>query len=258
VYLARTPAMKPEDHVSTRRTKITISADGFVSGESVQSGTGIFAAGVRSMAVSIQRGGIDRAVEQRLRDTDAPGRGRFELGSLTELGETYSLTAKFGLNSRVRVAPSTSLPIPAGLGLNRPGEFLLGRRYQNRTVPFVCLAGRQVEEVEIAFANGLPLPAPIADGKIENATFTYTAQHKLEGRILKIRREFTSRVAGQVCAPEIEAAITAPLKEVKNSLAARMMFKAEPASPPAVMAPAPPAKAIPAVERTEAAPAATE
>ena len=104
---------------------------------------------------------------------------------MSELGESYTITAKFGVFGRARIAPNTSLPILVGLGLHRPGEFLFGKRYTNRTMPFVCFAGRQVEEIEVSFANGLLLPAPIADSKIENASFTFGAEHKLEGRTLE-------------------------------------------------------------------------
>ena len=65
---------------------------------------------------------------------------------------------------------------------------------------------------------------------------------------MKVRREFTSRVPSQVCAPEVEAAISGPLQNVKTALNARMMFKGD-APPATVTAPpvtAPPAAALPA------------
>ena len=64
----------------------------------------------------------------------------------------------------------------------------------------------------------MPLPAAPKGVKIDNPQFTYTSDYRLEARTLKIRREFESRVAGQVCAPETEAAIAAPLKTVQADL----------------------------------------
>jgi len=232
-YRARTPAMRAADHTASRRTRVTIAADGTVSGETVQTGTGIFASVARAVAGNISRTGAERAAEQQLRSIGTPGTGRFEIGTLSELGETYSVKANFVLNNRVRVAPATSLPVPSGLGiLARPGAFLLGARHQNRTQPFQCFAGRQVEEVEVTFADGLPLPNLLRGRTIETAAFVYRSDYRLEGRTWVVRREFTSRVEGQVCAPEMEAAIADSMRAVNGSLSSRMAFRAPPKRPP--------------------------
>jgi hypothetical protein len=41
---------------------------------------------------------------------------------------------------------------------------------------------------------------------------------------LKIRREFTAHVPGQVCAPEVEAEIGRPFKQVRADLTTRLRF----------------------------------
>jgi hypothetical protein len=57
----------------------------------------------------------------------------------------------------------------------------------------------------------------------------------LAERTLTIRREFTSKVAGQVCPKEMESALTEPMQLVVRSLGAQMSFPAVPkpdAAPP--------------------------
>jgi hypothetical protein len=75
-YRARIPAMKPEDHVSHRRTRMSVTTDGTVSGETEQFGTGLFAMNVRAVSASIQANGLERSAEELLRRRPRARRGR--------------------------------------------------------------------------------------------------------------------------------------------------------------------------------------
>jgi hypothetical protein len=205
-----------------------VAADGVVSGETVQVGTGIFATSARAIAAAIQRDGLERSAEQRLRNNNTPGKGRFELGPLTELSDAYSVTAKFVFNARVKLERGRTYSIPTGLPIQvGPGNYLLGVRIPDRTMPFVCLAGTQIEEIEIVFADGLPLPNQVRGRTVETRVFSYRSDYGLNGRTFKVRRQFVSKVPGQACAPEIEAEIASPMLMVQRSLATRMRFAAE-------------------------------
>jgi transglutaminase-like putative cysteine protease len=227
VQRARTSAARPEDHVTILHTRLSVSADGAVSGESEESGTGIFAIALRSIAASAQVNGLEESAEAYLRSADTPGKGRFEIGSLTELGESYSIRSRFAYDEHLDVRPSADLAIPLGLSvLKRPGEFVFGSLLPARHQPFTCFAGTQIEEVDLTFADGLPLPQKIEGHRIEAKYFIYTASYRLEGRTLKVRHEFVSRVPGQVCAPELAAGIAQPLHDVSASNDTHMMFAA--------------------------------
>lgn len=233
-HRARTPAMKPEDHLSIRRTRLSLAADGTLSGETEQSGTGLFALNVRTVAASLQATGLERSAEEYLRRANAPGKGRFEIGSLTDLGDSYSTRSRFTYDERVSIKPPMNLSIPTGLGVQaRPGDYVLGPLLPARKLPFTCLAGTQIEEIELTFADGVPLPQKIDGRRIETRSFVYTADYRLENRSLKVRREFVSRVPGQVCATEVEAEIAQPLRDVFASNGTRMAFAAQPAPKPA-------------------------
>jgi hypothetical protein len=237
-YRARTPTMKPEDHVSIRRTRLTYAADGAVSGETEQSGTGLFALNARAIAASLQANGLERSTEEFLRRAGSPGKGAFEIGSLTELGDSYSVRARYAYDAHVTIKPPARFVIPTGLGIQaRPGDFVLGTRNAARKLPFICLAGTQVEEIELAFADGLPLPQKIDGRRVDTKSFTYSAEYRLENRTLKVRREFVSRVPGQVCAADLEAEIAQPMRDVIASNATQMAFQAQsapqPGQPPA-------------------------
>jgi Domain of Unknown Function with PDB structure (DUF3857)/Transglutaminase-like superfamily len=244
-YRARTPVMKPEDHRSIRRTELSLAADGTVSGRTEQSGTGLFATNIRGVATLLQGNGFERSAEEFLRRIGSPGKGSFEISPLAPLDASYSVRSRFTYDTRLVIKPPTNLVLPSGLGVQaRPGEYVLGQRLPGRKQPFVCLAGTQIEEIELAFAEGLPLPQKINDRRIETKTFVYTAEHKLEGRTFKVRHEFVSRVPGQVCPAELEAEIAQPMQPVAADHFTRMIFPASPAPAPGA-APAPKTSAAP-------------
>lgn len=231
VRRAHTPAMSPDEHVSVRRTRLVVAADGAVSGDSVQIATGVFAIGARNAVASLQWEGLEKAAETTLRNAGSPGRGRIDIGVPEALERSYEMRARFAYDARLPVRPQASAQIPAGLGtLVRPGAFFFASRpAAGRKLPFMCFAGRQIEEIAIEFAAGLPMPEPIADRRIETASLVYTLAHRLEGRTMTLRREFVSRVQGQVCPPELEAEIGPPLAQVAADNALQIRFAALPA-----------------------------
>ena len=101
----------------------------------------------------------------------------------------------------------------------------MGQRVERRTTDFVCYAGTQVEEIELTFADGLPMPRAIRGRNIDSKYFSYQSHYVISGRTLTVRREFRSNVAGQVCAKEIESELTEPLQAVANSLRTQMSFQ---------------------------------
>src|SRR5262249_35272784 len=108
--------------------------------------------------------------------------------------------------------------------------FVLATRNPARKLPFVCLAGKQIEETEVTFAEGLPLPQKIDNRHVETKSFTYDANYSLENRTFKARREFVSRVPGQVCPPELEGELALPMRNVYVSMnTTQMTFLAPPA-----------------------------
>jgi tetratricopeptide (TPR) repeat protein len=222
-HLAHTPAMRAAEHVTTNHTRIAIAANGTVTGETRDTATGASATEVRAAAISFQSIGLETAGERILQSRNNAGKGVYEIGSPADAAPAYEISGKFVLNGRLNVTPGSVLAIPLGMNvLVRPGEFLLGARLPNRQNPFVCFAGRQVEDIEVSFAEGLPLPTAPKGIKIDNPQFTYVSDYRLEYRTLKITREFESRVAGEVCAPESEAAIADPLKAVQADLGTGM------------------------------------
>jgi hypothetical protein len=160
-----------------------------------------------------------------LRSLGRPGTGIFEPATPSDLSEPYTLQGEFSLNEKLQMPLSGARDIPIGMPVHgRPGMVLLGQRVAGRQTDFTCYAGKQVEEIELTFAEGLPLPKVVREAPIENEYFSYQSNSTLKGRTLTIRREFKSKVAGQVCASDMEAEIAEPLRRVSQSLRRQMSF----------------------------------
>jgi transglutaminase-like putative cysteine protease len=223
--LARTPPMRPQDHVTIARTTATIGADGVVKGTTRQTATGIFAASARNRATQIQTLGREKFAETMLRSLGRPGTGIFEPAIPSDLSEPYSVQGEFSLHEKLQIPLSGARDIPIGMPIHgRPGVGLLGQRVAGRQTDFACYAGKQVEEIELTFAEGLPLPKAVREAPIGNKYFSYQSSHAIDGRTLTIRREFQSKVSSQVCGKETEAEIAEPMRRVGRSLRLQMSF----------------------------------
>ena len=223
--LAQTPPMRPQDHVTIARTTATIGADGVVKGTTRQTATGIFAASARNRATQIQTLGREKFAETMLRSLGRPGTGIFEPAVPSDLSEPYSVQGEFSLYEKLQIPLSGARDIPIGMPIHgRPGVGLLGQRVVGRHTDFACYAGKQVEEIELTFAEGLPLPKAAREAPIGNKYFSYQSSHAITGRTLTIRREFESKVKSQVCAKETEAEIAEPMRRVGRSLRLQMAF----------------------------------
>ena len=222
---ARTPAMAPDDHVTIAKTTATIGADGSVKGTTLQTSTGVFAVSSRSVAARMQNQGREGFAETVLRNLGSPGTGFFEVAAPFNYAEPYEVSGEFSLSQKLQMPLSGARTIPIGMPiLWRPGLGLLGSRINGRKTDFICFAGKQVEEIELKFAAGLPMPRAIPATSIDNDYFSYQARFVVKDQTLMIQHEFTSKVKGQVCARDLEAELAEPFERVSRSIQARMVF----------------------------------
>ncbi len=227
VQLARTPAMRPDDHVAHAATSIKVAADGTVTGETKESNTGIFGAVLRLAAAKVQTLGMSAASRQ-LQVHGTPGTGHFDLGNSDDPVDPALVTGSFKLNDKFKVPSGQARRrIPLGMPLTvRPGNFLFGVRLADRQSAFICFAGRQIEDIDATFDPALPMPLPLVNANVDNPLFTYHSTYAVHGRTLKVHREFVSRVPGQVCSPAVEAEIAADMNSIGTDLFSSFAFAA--------------------------------
>ncbi len=240
VKLARTPPMRPEDHTIHVRTTMQVAADGKVTGRTEQTGTGTLGTLLRGAGARVQNVGNEAAAQRLLQGMNTPGSGRFEFGNSSQTLDPVTVSGSFALNEPFKPPPAgqrATLAYAMPLA-SRLETLVFGRRFDGRKAAFSCYAGRQTEDIDVTFDPALPLPVAPPPRIIDNAVFSYLATFKLEGRTLKIHREFVSRVAQQVCPPELEAQIAGDLNAVRLNVTSSYAFAAvAPAAAPNAAAP---------------------
>jgi hypothetical protein len=222
--------MRPGDHTAHAKTIINVAADGTVTGRTEESNTGALAMALRSAASNVQTLGSAVAARRVLQFLLTPGSGNFDLGNFAETSDPVSIKSSFTMDDRFTApASGASAIIPRGMALSTwPGNFLLGTRLNGRKAAFVCYAGRQTEEIEATFESPMPPPLLLAPVTIDNSTFSYRSTMRVDGRTMKIHREFISRVERQVCPPDLEAKIAADLNNVRNNVFSAFAFGTSP------------------------------
>jgi hypothetical protein len=226
VSVALTPPMKPEDHTARAHTTLKFAASGLVTGETRESNTGFFGAGLRYAGEIVQQTGDETAAQRQLQSLNTPGTGHIELGNSSELLDPAEIQSSFTLNYRFQPpGPDGIIAIPVGMPLTvRPGSFLLGARLSGRTDAFVCFAGTHSEDIEATFDPALPLPIPPSATNIDNPLFTYSSTFWVKDQTLHIHRMFVSRVPRQVCLRETEAKIAADMDRVRRDVNSGFRF----------------------------------
>ena len=235
---ARTPAMKPEDHVVRTTTTIRVAADGTVTGTTESNDTGVFALALRAVAGLAQTIGDEAVARGKLQNLNTPGVGHIDLSRLVDsrdpavAKDTFTLSAKFK-------APGSGerAVIPVGMPLTlRPGQFLFPGPFTGRKTAFQCYAGHQIEDIEASFDSALSvMPVPVRPIAIDNPHFSFQARFGIDGRTLRIRREFVSRVPHQVCPAEMDAEIANDMRTVTGYVRTTYSFTG---APPAALGPA--------------------
>jgi hypothetical protein len=134
--------------------------------------TGIFAASARQIAGRIERTGREAFAAERLRALGQPGTGTFASANPFNYSEPYLVEASFALTDKLQMPLQGLRDTPSGLLLFKR-LWPLGTRVADRKSNFPCFAAKQVEEIEVEFAEGLSLPKPFAEMNIDNRYFVY-------------------------------------------------------------------------------------
>jgi hypothetical protein len=185
---------------------------------------------MRTIAAAAQSLDNEAAVRSMLQKLNTPGTGRLDLSRLTDLTDPTVAKGSFALSGLFKTPPPGQRAVlPVGLPLAaRPGEFLFPGPFTGRKTAFLCFAGHEIEDIDVTFDQALPLPVPVAPTAINNAHFNFQASFRIEGRTLRIHREFISHVAHQVCPAEVDAAIASDMRSVNGYVRTTYNFTHDP------------------------------
>jgi transglutaminase-like putative cysteine protease len=220
--VGRTPSQSAENNVSEVATVATISADGRISGTTRENAKGAMATDLKGwMAAGLT---VDRAAVQ-LRSQGIPGTGAWISPKRDDTAPEVLLMASFKLADSIDLAAGEALAPPGGLRfLPRPGGFLLGIQDTPRQHPFPCYAGRQIETIEVKVPAGLRPTRLPADRHWTTSIAEYASSYAFSDGTLSVRREFTARPQGQVCAADESRELIGLMSNIRRDYRAVVVF----------------------------------
>lgn len=220
--VGRTPSLRAEDNVSEVATVATISEDGRIKGTTREHARGAMATDMKGwMAAGLT---ADRAATL-LRSQGIPGSGSWIPPKRDDTARELLLMASFELADSIDLAAGEALSPPGGLRfLPRPGGFLLGVQDSPRRHPFPCYAGRQLETIEVKVPPGLKPTRLPADRRWTTSIAEYASSYAFSDGTLSVRREFTARPRGQVCAAEQSRELIGLMSSIRRDYRAVVVF----------------------------------
>ncbi len=199
-----TPLLKVEESTVSTRTRLRLTGDGKLLGESAWEASGPFAVWMRQVASNMQNAGPETAMKQLLKEKGFNGSGRFEFGSPFEPGSNYRIGAHFEITGHSDWVAGNSFFLPVGASLGtRPGEMLIGpidRMDVRNGEPTPCYAGRETEEIALELPPGKHLKELPKGTEFSNDLARYKSEWTVSGQTVTVRRELTSLAAAPVCA----------------------------------------------------------
>ncbi len=209
--LARTPAVPPVHSVLEVSTWAQIGGDDVVSGTTTTEASGPQGIALRAMAAWIEGRGAAGAASVQLRQLGTPGTGGFRFdppeqdAALPTAG--YRVHARFTLDDALVDGGEAPFPLPGGLGVfGRPGKLLLGDAMTEEG-GHVCHPGRETEEVALTLPPGARVVAVPPDVSMQAGGARYVSRYRMEGTVLRARREFTVEAARVFCDADAYAAM---------------------------------------------------
>ena len=93
-----------------------------------------------------------------------------------------------------------------------------------RQHPFPCYAGRQVETIEVKVPPGLKPTRLPADRHWTTSIAEYASSYAFSDGTLSVRREFTARPQGQVCAADQSRELIGLMSNIRRDYRAVVVF----------------------------------
>lgn len=183
-------------------TSASLKPDGEIIGTTVTKGTGPAAIILRYTARAFV-GRVQEMANRQLAALGEAGTGDLLEPETGALNPSMVVVGNFTLDPQPELSSGESFTPPRGLAIfAQPGDFLLGPDNfisipADESVP--CFPGHQVEDLSLALPPGRKPERLPVEHRFENGAFTYLSRWTMQGDVLTVHREFTSRIGAPLC-----------------------------------------------------------
>jgi Domain of Unknown Function with PDB structure (DUF3857)/Transglutaminase-like superfamily len=202
--LGATPARKENIEATKSTVKMTIAADGTLTGKSSTISTGNIEANFRARLASIPAGQEDKWVTSWVRRAGPQATGKIIKSDARDLSKPLEFAVEFEVKDAVALDSPGAFAIPKGLT-----EFSIAdianraTLIDKRTTPFACSADTQVEEFEIALPEKTKILALPNAVKFEGKTIRFESTYRQQNNVIYATRKVVHSRSAEVCPPEM-------------------------------------------------------
>ena len=170
-------------------TKVEVTADGTIKGDSSIVNTGIYELIARQQFSRVAKGTEERIAAQALSLLGRPGTGTFKYGDARDLTRPFGYTTEFDSPNVVPMPGPGAMRVPAGLGSASGIVAITNTLGQaKREFPFAVMGGAREEVTTVSFpatTKITALPKPVVK---ENSMGKYTSTYTLDGATVTVNR----------------------------------------------------------------------
>jgi len=213
------------NHYQTK-SAIKFAPDGSVSGSVEVFQRGLGAAESRSWARQLNKDIENDLVKEIFRGQGMIGSGKFEKDDPTELADKYHYKASFNAEKYIKLPGAGAFYIYPPLGIAASIQSLLQSSMEpEKEADVVCWSGTAIEEFDIEIPKNVKILSVPDNFKVANDFVSYTANYKLKGNVLTVKRTLDDRTKGNICSPQVLAEYKLVAEKMIDNLKEQVLYK---------------------------------
>lgn len=222
----KTPVPRLGSNLYETKNTIKIASDGSISGSVEIFQTGQGAAATRAWARKITRNDEEDLVKDVFRNQGMIGSGKFEKDDPTTLEDTYHYKAGFNAEKYIKLpgAGAFSISPPLGIAVSLQSSLQSAMEHE-KEASATCGSGIAVEDYVIELPKKLKVLSIPDNLKVGNDFLSYTANYKLKGSVLIVKRKLDDRTKGNVCSPQYFEEYKKIAEKVMDNLKEQVLYK---------------------------------
>jgi transglutaminase-like putative cysteine protease len=222
----KTPPQQPGSNEQILVASQKINADGSMQGHTEVSLHGIFAEQTRDMFRNYSKDREKDLIKNSFKSNGAKASGQFFKQDPSELLDTYQYSAQYDVQNYYqfnRVGVINLGPVFMNQGGIR--EFLDVLDDEQIKQPITCGSGKSSEEIVYQLPENFEILSIPDDFEIANSTLSYSANYKLDERILTVKRVLDDRTPTNVCNPETQKTNNELIKKARRNYIEQIVYK---------------------------------
>ena len=197
--LARTPARDPTRDNTNTQVTLKLMDDGGITGTSRATMSGVYEVDSRNNQFAYLNQDQAQTVTGLLARFLESGTGSIHPTKPMATDDPWAVTAVFQLDPVVNVPGPSAMTLPVGVAPGYIRSFADAKSPAERRYPFVCGASRHVEDISLTFGEAVEIERIPTGVTLQRGPLHYSSSYRLEGRTLKVRREFEGLRTSEVC-----------------------------------------------------------